>query len=62
LNQAPFNLLYIPGKDTPLIWWKTCYSNQQHLQELAIKLFSIIPNAASCEQIWSSIGWFYGKW
>ena len=61
LNDIPFNLPYLPGKDTPLTWWQTCYSSEQHLQELAIRLFSITPNAASCERIWSSIGWFYGK-
>ena len=29
--------------------------------QLAIKLFSITPHAASCERIWSSLDWFYGK-
>jgi hypothetical protein len=28
---------------------------------LAIKLFSITPHSASCERIFSSLGWFFGK-
>jgi hypothetical protein len=32
-----------------------------HLQRLAIKLFSIIPSSAACERMFSSLGWLYGK-
>ncbi|CAG8844445.1 44938_t:CDS:2 [Gigaspora margarita] len=32
------------------------------LQCLAIKLFSIIPNLAICEQIFSLLGWIYGSY
>jgi hypothetical protein len=61
LKNPPFNLPYLPEQDTPLKWWSTCFSEKQHLQELAIRLFSITPNTASCERIWSTVGWFYGK-
>ena len=42
-------------------WWSTCFINLRQLQDLAIQLFSIIPNAAACERVWSSVGWIYGK-
>jgi hAT family C-terminal dimerisation region len=61
LKEAPYNLSYLEGSDTPLKWWNTCFSTQNQLQQLAIQLFSITPHAASCERIWSSIGWIYGK-
>ena len=32
-----------------------------YIVELALKLFAIVPHAASCERIWSSLGHFYGK-
>ena len=34
---------------------------QNHIAQLATKLFSITPHAASCKRIWSSLGWFYEK-
>jgi hypothetical protein len=34
-----------------------CEPSPPYLQLLAIKLFSIIPHAASCEQVWSICGW-----
>jgi hypothetical protein len=61
LKETPYNLSYLEGSDTPLKWWNTCFSTQNQLQQLAIQLFLITPHAASCERIWSSIGWIYGK-
>jgi hypothetical protein len=61
LNEPPFNISYLPNHDTPLKWWNTCFSSQNRLQTLAIMLFSITPHVASCERVWSTIGWFYGK-
>jgi hypothetical protein len=61
LLTPPYNAPYICGSDTPLKWWNTCFSLNNQLQTLAIKLFSITPHAASCERIWSSVSWIYGK-
>ena len=47
--------------DTPLTWWDTCEVKPNHLQRLAIKLFSITPSSAACERMFSSLGWIYGK-
>jgi len=61
LHESPYNTPYLEGTDTPLKWWNTCFATQSQLQNFAIKLFSITPHAASCERIWSSVGWIYGK-
>jgi hAT family C-terminal dimerisation region len=60
-HKPPYNLPYYEEDMTPLDWWTTCYSETNQLQTLAQKLFSIIPHASTCERIWSSIGWIYGK-
>jgi hypothetical protein len=61
LQDHPYNAPYLPGSDTPLKWWNTCFTNSTQLQNLAIQLFSITPNAASCERVWSTVGWIYGN-
>src|SRR5271170_4423868 len=38
-----------------------CMPSPPYLQLLAMKLFSIIPHAASCERIWSICEWIVGK-
>jgi len=43
-----------------LTWWCTCEDNYNHLQELAIKLFSVVPHSAGCERNFSNLGWLYG--
>ena len=35
--------------------------HEDHICQLANKLFSITPHAAGCERIWSTLGWYYGK-
>ncbi|GET03325.1 ribonuclease H-like domain-containing protein [Rhizophagus clarus] len=57
----PYMAPYSIGSDIPLMWWNTCEVKPNHLQRLAIKLFSIIPSSASCERMFSSLGWLYGK-
>ncbi|CAG8656551.1 3603_t:CDS:2, partial [Ambispora gerdemannii] len=59
LHESPYNTPYLEGTDTPLKWWNTCFATQSQLQDFAIKLFSITPHAASCERVWSSVGWIY---
>jgi hypothetical protein len=61
LQTAPYNMPYTSQINTPLSWWKMCVPNPPYLQLLAMKLFSIIPHAASCERIWSICGWMVGK-
>ncbi len=46
-------------------WWYLIEDalpiDKVYIVELALKLFAIVPHAASCERIWSSLGHFYGK-
>ncbi|CAG8838938.1 39354_t:CDS:2, partial [Gigaspora margarita] len=57
----PYTAPYTIGNDTPLMWWNTCEVKPNHLQRLAIKLFSITPSSAICERMFSALGWIYGK-
>lgn len=57
----PYVASYKIGSDTPLRWWNACEVKPNHLQRLAIKLFSITPSSAACERMFSSLGWLYGK-
>src|SRR5947208_9274681 len=41
----PYVASYKVGSDTPLIWWNTCEVKPNHLQRLAVKLFSITPSS-----------------
>ncbi|GBB95512.1 hypothetical protein RclHR1_02550024 [Rhizophagus clarus] len=51
--------------ETPCIWWFSIEDSfpkdEDYLVQLALKLFSIIPHAAGCERVWSSLSWLYGK-
>ena len=56
--------MYDLKHSTPLRWWYVCEEDDgvsDCLQELASKLFSITPHSASCERVFSTIGWFYGN-
>lgn len=63
-QNPPYDLPF-EFNTSPMIWWycidDSLPRSQNHIAQLAIKLFSITPHAASCERIWSSLGWFYGK-
>jgi hypothetical protein len=59
-HQSPYNASHIFDIDTPIKWWQTCEVKPPYLQQLAIKLFSVSPHAASCERNWSVCGWIHG--
>ncbi len=61
LQRPPYNAPYNSFISTPFRWWKMCTPTPPYLQLLAMKLFSIVPHAASCERIWSICGWMVGK-
>ena len=60
-NVAPYNMLYDNDSNSPLTWWMTCEDNYNHLQSIAIKIFSVVPHSAGCERVFSHLGWMYGK-
>lgn len=61
LQAIPFNAKYSSQINKPYSWWKMCEPSPPYLQLLALKLFSVIPHAASCERVWSICGWMVGK-
>jgi hypothetical protein len=60
-NEAPFNQPYNDGFDDPISWWTSMEIEPPYLQNLALRLFSICPNSASCERGFSMCGWITNK-
>ena len=61
---APFDVSF-DDNESPSTWWYSLEDsfakNEDHICQLANKLFSITPHAAGCERIWSTLEWYYGK-
>jgi hypothetical protein len=60
-RESPFNQSFIGGIDEPIKWWSSMELEPPYLQKLAIHLFSICPNSASCERGFSICGWLSNK-
>ncbi|CAJ0847198.1 17125_t:CDS:2 [Entrophospora sp. SA101] len=60
LHESPYDSPY-SKLDNPINWWSTCEDDYNHLQRLAIKLFSVTPHTASAERTFSILRWFYGQ-
>ena len=64
-KRDPSYDLQFEFNNSPMTWWycidDSLPKGQNYIAQLATKLFSITPHAASCERIWLSLGWFYGK-
>lgn len=59
-NKKPFDLPYVQGFDTPMLWWGSIKNQPKHLSKLAQRLFSISPSQANCERKFSTLKWFIG--
>ncbi|CAG8853342.1 24523_t:CDS:2, partial [Gigaspora margarita] len=63
-HTAPFDVFF-DNNESPTMWWTSLednfLKNEDHICQLANKLFSVTPHAAGCERIWSTLGWYYGK-
>ncbi|CAG8833726.1 16262_t:CDS:2, partial [Gigaspora margarita] len=57
----PFDLSYVPGTDTPKIWWGSFKNKPRHLAELAHRIFSINPTQSNCERNFSTLKWILRK-
>ena len=61
---SPFDIPFI-NNNLPQVWWSSVEDffdkGDDHICQLAMKLFAITPHAAGCERIWSRLGWYYGK-
>ena len=61
-KDKPYHLSYNSTRETPIKWWHSVYvdDDQDQLQQLALRLFSIVPSQAVCERNFSMLKWFYG--
>ena len=60
-KESPFDQPYTEGIDNPIKWWSSIELEPPYLQQLAIHLFLICPNSASCERGFSICGWLSNK-
>lgn len=60
-NEGPYNASFSPDYDTPYLWWNTIIDGHSSLSRLSKVLFSITPHSASCERLFSALGWLFGK-
>lgn len=60
-KRPPFNISYDDDYETPDLWWNII-DGCDELKNLALKLFAIMPNSASCERGFSKLGWLSGKY
>ncbi|CAB5359031.1 unnamed protein product [Rhizophagus irregularis] len=60
-KRFPFNIPYDDNYETPDLWWNII-DGYDELKQLALKLFAIMPNSASCERGFSKLGWLSGKY
>jgi hypothetical protein len=59
-NESPYNQPYTK-EDNIIKWWISLELTTPYLQQLALHLFSICPNSASCERGFSICGWLSNK-
>jgi hAT family C-terminal dimerisation region len=60
-EYQPYNATYFPDHDTPYFWWNSIVDGRSSLSRLAKTIFSITPHSASCERLFSALGWLFGK-
>src|SRR6266511_5873935 len=60
-RNSPYGVRYDCQISKTLTWWNLIENKYENLQLLAKKIFSIVPHSASCERVFSALGWFYGK-
>ena len=59
-NLKPYNLSYDINVDHPQIWWGSIRHKPRYIQDLALRLFGIIPSQANCERNFSTLKWMLG--
>lgn len=48
---------------TPINWWSSVEltRGEDHIRTLAFKIHAIVPHNATCERVFSILGWYLGK-
>ncbi|CAB5164801.1 unnamed protein product [Rhizophagus irregularis] len=61
-NAKPYDAQYSPEHDVPYLWWNSIIDGKfSSLSRFSKVIFSITPHSASCERLFSSLGWMFGK-
>jgi hypothetical protein len=60
-NETPYSASFSADHDTPYLWWNTIIDGHSSLSRLSKVIFSITPHSASCERLFSALGWLFGK-
>ena len=62
-GNSPFDFPVEYGFDEPINWWNVIETKPQpnSLPLIALHLFAICPNSASCERGFSNLGWLTNK-
>ena len=60
-KAKPYDSSYTVNQDTPYLWWNSIIDGRSSLSRLAKVIFSITPHSASCERLFSALGWIFGK-
>ncbi|CAB4392319.1 unnamed protein product [Rhizophagus irregularis] len=59
-QDNPYSALYL-NNDGPFQWWNLIIDGCSSLSRLAKIVFSITSHSASCERLFSALGWMFGK-
>ena len=60
-NLSPYDMEYIDNHDIPETWQLTCRQANNYIQQLALKLFAIVPYQAVCERVFLILNWMIRK-
>ncbi|CAG8774772.1 14695_t:CDS:2, partial [Gigaspora rosea] len=62
ISADPFDDEFIPS-DTITDWWLSIdlKKNEDHIKTLTLKVLSVLPHNATCEQLFSILNWYLGK-
>jgi hypothetical protein len=60
-KQGTYATPFVSNHVTPRTWWMSCDDQLPYLKQLALKMFAVVPHSASCERIFSALGWLYRK-
>ena len=60
-KEGTYATPFVKNRVTPRTWWMSCEDQPPYVKQLALKIFAVTPHSASCERMFSVLGWLYGK-
>lgn len=60
-KEGTYATPFSKNRITPRTWWMSCEDEPPFVKQLALKMFAVTPHSASCERMFSVLGWLYGK-